>query len=119
MIIAVTYENGEIFQHFGKTKEFMLYDVDANTVKSSKKIDTSDTGHGALAKRLKDNGVNLLICGGIGSGAMDALSENDIEVIFGASGDVETAVKKYLSGENIGDPNAKCNHHGEDHTCSH
>ena len=66
MKIAVTYDNGEIFQHFGKTESFKVYEVEDNKVVSSEVIGSNGTGHGALAGLLAEQGVNVLICGGIG-----------------------------------------------------
>ena len=75
MKIAVPYENGQIFQHFGHTAQFKLYEVENNAVVSSQIVDTNGSGHGALAGFLSAQGVNLLICGGIGGGAQAALEE--------------------------------------------
>ena len=75
MKIAVTYDNGEIFQHFGKTESFKVYEVEDNKVVSSEVIGSNGTGHGALAGLLAEQGVNVLICGGIGGGAQTALTE--------------------------------------------
>ena len=86
MKIAVTYDNGEIFQHFGKTESFKVYEVEANKVVSSEVIGSNGTGHGALAGLLAEQGVNVLICGGIGGGAQTALTEAGIELCAGAQG---------------------------------
>ena len=69
MKIAVTYDNGNIFQHFGKTENFKVYEVEDNQVVSSEVIGSNGTGHGALAGLLSEQGVDVLICGGIGGGA--------------------------------------------------
>ena len=68
MKIAVTYDNGQIFQHFGHTEQFKLYEVEGGKVVSSEVVDTNGSGHGALADLLKAYGVETLICGGIGAG---------------------------------------------------
>ena len=75
MKIAVTYDNGEIFQHFGKTESFKVYEVEDNKIVSSEVIGSNGTGHGAHAGLLAEQGVNVLICGGIGGGAQTALTE--------------------------------------------
>ena len=75
MKIAVTYDNGNIFQHFGKTENFKVYEVEDNQVVSSEVIGSNGTGHGALAGLLSEQGVDVLICGGIGGGAQAALAE--------------------------------------------
>ena len=72
MIVAVTYENGMVFQHFGHTAQFKLYMVENNAVQESRLLPTGASGHGALASLLQAAGVNTLICGGIGAGAKEA-----------------------------------------------
>lgn len=119
MKIAMPTLDGAVFQHFGQSKEFTIFDVQDHKILETKKIDTSDSGHGALAVRLKENDVKLLICGGIGGGAISALTENNIEVLPGVDGLAQEAIIKYLSGEKIGNLEARCNHHGEDHVCHH
>jgi len=116
MKIAVTYENGEVFQHFGHTQEFKIYEVEDNKVVSSEIMDSNGSGHGALASLLGDNNIDVLICGGIGGGAMSALNENNIEVFAGASGNTDDVVNSYLAGE-LESTGVNCDHHGEGHTC--
>ena len=86
MKIAVTYENGQIFQHFGHTQQFKLYTVENGKITSSEVVDTNGSGHGALAVFLKTHGVDTLICGGIGGGARTALAEAGIALYPGARG---------------------------------
>ncbi len=117
MRIAVTYENGQIFQHFGHTEQFKVYEVEDGQVVSSEVIGSNGSGHGALAGLLNDKGIDVLICGGIGGGAQRALDERGIELCAGASGDVDEAVAAYLRGELI-NTGANCDHHhGGDHDC--
>lgn len=116
MRIAVTYENGEIFQHFGHTETFKVYEVEDKKVVSSEIMGSNGSGHGALAGLLGDNSIDVLICGGIGGGAQSALLERGIEIFSGASGDADLAVEAYLKGELV-DAGITCNHHGEGHTC--
>jgi FKBP-type peptidyl-prolyl cis-trans isomerase 2 len=118
MRIAVTYENGEIFQHFGHTETFKVYEVRNGEVVSSQIIDSNGSGHGALANLLGNNAVDVVICGGIGGGAQAALEGQGIELCAGASGDADEAVKAYLRGELV-NTGANCDHHGEGHTCGH
>ena len=115
--IAVTYENGEVFQHFGHTEEFKVYEVEDGKVVSSKIIGSNGSGHGALAGLLGENRIDVLICGGIGGGAQAALQERGIELCAGASGDADEAVEAYLRGELV-NTGANCSHHGEGHSCS-
>ena len=117
MKIAATYENGNIFQHFGRTEQFKIYEVEDDKVVSSQVIGNDGLGHGALAGLLADHAIDVLICGGLGAGAQNALAEADVEVVAGASGSADEAVDAYLKGELIS-TGANCDHHhGEDHAC--
>ena len=116
MRIAVTYEDGNIFQHFGHTETFKVYEVEDGKIVRSSIIGSNGTGHGALAGLLNDKGIDVLICGGIGGGAQAALSERGIELCAGASGNADEAVEAYLRGE-LENTGANCDHHGEGHTC--
>jgi len=116
MRIAVTYENGEIFQHFGHTEQFKVYDVQDGKVVSSEVIGSNGSGHGALAGLLGGKGIDVLICGGIGGGAQAALQEQGIELCAGAFGSADEAVQAYLRGELV-NTGANCDHHGEGHSC--
>ena len=117
MKIAVTYENGEIFQHFGHTEEFKIYEVEDGTVVSSQVIGSNGSGHGALAELLGNNAIDVVICGGIGGGAVAALEQRGIELCAGASGSADEAVAAYLRGE-LTSTGANCDHHhGEEHSC--
>ena len=115
MKIAVTYENGQIFQHFGHTEQFKVYEVENGKILSSKVIDTNGQGHGALAGLLKLIGADVLICGGIGGGAQMALAEAGIKLYGGVNGSCDAAVEALL-GDNLGyNPNVKCDHHDHEH----
>ena len=114
--IAVTYDNGQVFQHFGHTEAFKIYEVEDNKVVNSEVIESNGVGHGALAGLLADNTIDVLICGGIGGGAMAALEEAGIEVCAGAEGDTDAVVEAYLKGE-LTSTGVNCDHHGEGHTC--
>ena len=119
MKIAVTYDNGNIFQHFGKTEFFKVYEIEDNKVISSEVIGSNGTGHGALAGLLADQDVDVLICGGIGGGAEAALEEAGVEMCAGAQGDADQAVEAYLKGELVS-TGANCDHHHEEgHSCGH
>ena len=115
MRIAVTYENGEIFQHFGHTEQFKIYDVENGTIVAENIIGSNGSGHGALATLLAESGVNTLICGGIGGGAQVALAEVGIQLYGGVVGNADQAVRALLDHVLDFNPNVKCNHHGENH----
>lgn len=118
MKIAVTYENGLVFQHFGHTEQFKIYEVEEGKIVNSAVIDTNGSGHGALAGFLRSNGVEVLICGGIGGGARNALAEAGIRLFPGAGGNADAQVESFLAGNLNYDPDTMCSHHGANHTCS-
>ena len=119
MRIAVTYENGQIFQHFGHTEQFKLYDVEDGKIVNSQVIDSTGSGHGALAGFLKIADVDALICGGIGMGAQMALAEAGIKLYGGVQGDADKAAEALAAGSLEYDPEARCDHHDHegDHDC--
>ena len=117
MKIAVTYDNGNVFQHFGRTEQFKVNEVEDNKVVSSEVIGSNGTGHGALAGLLAGQDVDVLICGGIGGGAQAALAEAGVELCAGAEGNTDEAVEAYLRGELVS-TGANCDHHHEEgHDC--
>ena len=118
MKIAVTYDNGNIFQHFGRTEFFKVYETEDGRVISSEVIGSNGVGHGALAGLLADQSVDVLICGGIGGGAQQALADAGVELCAGAEGDADQAVEAYLKGELVS-TGANCDHHHheEGHSC--
>lgn len=115
MRVAVTYENEEIFQHFGHTEQFKLYDIENGKVTSSEVVDTNGSGHGALAGFLTENKVDVLICGGIGGGAQAALAEAGIKLYGGVSGNADEAVNAFLGNALSFNPDVHCNHHDHEH----
>lgn len=124
MRIAVTYNiiNKEIFQHFGHSKQFKIYDVENDKITNEQILDTNGSGHGALASFLVSNNVDILICGGIGGGAQNALAESGIKLFGGVNGNADDAVSRYICGSLNYNPNVRCSHHdhehkGEGHTC--
>lgn len=121
MRIAVTYENGAIFQHFGHTEYFKVYNVEDGKIVSSEVVDTNGSGHGALAGVLNSLNAEVLICGGIGMGAQMALADAGIKLYGGVSGDADKAVEEFIAGKLDYNPNVQCNHHdhnhGEGHSC--
>ncbi len=121
MKIAVTFENGNVFQHFGHTERFKIYTVENSEIVNLEIADTNGSGHGALADFLKNKGVDVLICGGIGGGAQNALTEAGIKFFGGVQGSADSAVLAYLQGKLTYNPDVHCDHHdhehGEGHTC--
>ena len=115
MRIAVTYENGEIFPHFGRTQQFKLYDAEEGKIVGTQVLDTNGSGHGALAGFLRAAGADALICGGIGMGAQMALQEAGIRLYAGVAGSADAAAEALANGRLSYDPDAHCDHHGEHH----
>ena len=126
MRIAVTYENGEIFQHFGHCAQFKLYDVEEGKIVGTQIVDTNGSGHGALAGFLTAAGADALICGGIGMGAQTALADAGITLYAGVSGPADRAAQDLAEGMLAYDPDARCDHHehhggdcGREHCAEH
>lgn len=115
MRIAATYENGQIFQHFGHTEQFKVYDIEDGKIISSEVVSTNGSGHGALAGVLNALNIDVLICGGIGGGARQALDAAGIKLYGGVSGDADQAVEALLTGSLNFNPDVQCNHHGDHH----
>ena len=118
--IAVTYDNGQVFQHFGHTSQLKIYEVENDTVKSATVVDTNGSGHGALAGFLSAQGVDVVICGGIGGGAQAALQQAGIRLYAGVQGNADAAVNMFIANKLSYDPNARCDphRHHEGHACS-
>lgn len=119
MRLAVTYEKetGDIFQHFGHTETFKVYELREGQICGQEILASNGEGHGALAGLLAAGGIDALICGGIGGGARNALAEAKIVVYPGAVGNADENVKAFLEGKLVYNPDTMCNHHGEEHTC--
>lgn len=124
MRIAVTYDNGNVFQHFGHTEEFMVYTTEDNKIINKEIVSSNELGHSALAYLLEENKINVLICGGIGGCAIGALREYGIELFAGITGSTDKAVEDYLAGNLVQVSEANCSHHGDhhhegEHSCGH
>ncbi len=116
--IAVTYLNGEIFQHFGRCEAFKMFDVENNTVVKSEIVSTNGQGHGAIAGFLKEQGVNAVLCGGMGQGMLNALNAAGITIFGGNSGNVDDALNALLSGKLLQQAGS-CDHHDHEHEEGH
>lgn len=110
MKFAVTYDNGQVFQHFGQTRQFKVYDSDGST----SILDSGSYSHGSLAELLSMNGISALICGGIGDGARNMLINRGIKVYPGMSGDADAAAKAFMDGKLSDGMKSTCDH---DHDC--
>ncbi len=123
MKLAVCYENGQVFQHFGHTEQFKVYTIENGAITHSEIVSTNGQGHGALAGVLKELGADALICGGIGAGARNALAQAGIELYPGVTGNADLCAAAFAGGTLRYDPNTECHHHDhehkEGHTCGH
>ncbi|MBR7128115.1 MAG: dinitrogenase iron-molybdenum cofactor biosynthesis protein [Lentisphaeria bacterium] len=127
MKIAVTCENHQVFQHFGHTPEFAIFEIEDGKIIDEKIISSGEEGHGALAQVLANEAVDTLICGGIGGGAINALAQANIQVIGGAEGDVREVIEALINGTLEVRSDFHCNHHHDHeeghscggHTCGH
>lgn len=119
MKIAVPYENGLVFPHFGRSAQFKFYEVSDQKVVSTEIIPTNGQGHGALVGFLVQHGAEVVLCGGIGTGAQVALMQASIQLFGGLSGSTDRLVEDYLAGRLVFDPNVHCTHHDheEGHAC--
>ena len=115
MKIAVTYENGNVFQHFGRTRQFKLYEVENGAIRSERILEGDGAGHGALAGQLGQAGVDALICGGMGEGARVSLAHMGVTVYAGVQGSADEAVRALLAGTLQATASATCGHHGHEH----
>lgn len=98
MKIAVASENGMVTEHFGHCQGFIIFDTENNQIIKKETVENPGHRPGFLPNFLNDMGVNVIISGGMGNGAIDIFNEKDIEVIVGASGNSKTAVEDYLKG---------------------
>ena len=115
MKIAVPYDNGEVFGHFGKTEQFKVYTVENDKIASGKVLSTNGNGHGALSQLLSSLGISRVICGGIGEGAKNALASAGIELDCGVTGNADESVRAYLGGTLVSNPDFSCGHHEHAH----
>ena len=114
MRIAVTYNNDQVFQHFGHTSFFKIYDIENGRISNQQIIDTMGREHGSLTGFLKEVSADTLICGGIGGGAQRAIEAAGVELYTGIEGNADEAVKAYLAGSLQKNGGPSCNHHHEE-----
>lgn len=119
MRVATTYDNGNIFMHFGRSEQFKIYDIQDGQVLNEQVVGTDGTGHGALAGLLANGGVDTLICGGIGGGAINALTQAGITVYAGAQGSCDACVEALIAGTLVQTGEATCDCHGHDNEHAH
>ncbi len=119
MRVAVTYDNGNVFEHFGRTEQFKTYDIEDGKVIHSEIVGTNGEGCGALAGILNLAKVDVLICGGIGGGAVMAIQEAGIQLHAGVNGNTDEVVDAFLAGTLETTDEANCSHHDKEHSEGH
>ena len=115
MKYAICAHEEQVFQHFGKCAGFKMVEIEEGKVVSSTDVSSNGNGHSALVEFLKEQGVQVLVCGGIGEGARNALAEKNIQLISGAKGHLDIIINKLTKGTLMDDPSGKCDHHHEEH----
>jgi len=124
MRVAIPYDEGQVFQHFGRSERFKLYEMTDGAITSSEILEANGAGHGALVTLLRQEHVEVLICGGIGAGAQNALKEAGIRFYGGVQGSADEAAADFLADRLAYDPAVHCEHHhgadeGHGHGCHH
>ena len=119
MKIAVTYADGQVYQHFGHAAQFKLYTVESGMILDTAVVDATASGHSAMVSYLQRQGVNTVICGGIGGGAINALAQAGITVYAGAQGSCDACVEALIAGTLAQNGEATCGCHGHDHGHAH
>lgn len=116
MKIAVACMGELVAQHFGHCENFSIFETENGKITEVKSI--ANPGHkpGFLPNFLGDMGVNVIISGGMGGGAVEIFNERKIEVIVGASGNARQAVESYLKGE-LKSTGSICHEHAHAHEC--
>jgi predicted Fe-Mo cluster-binding NifX family protein len=118
MKIAVATAQGGVAEHFGHCEGFTIYEAEEGTVKNKQFYPIPEHVPGAFPNFLNDLGANVVIAGGMGGGAVQIFNEKRIEVITGISGDLDEAVRKYLSGS-LQSSGSVCHEHQHAGECGH
>ena len=106
MKIAIPYQNGQVFPHFGHAPQFRFYTIESGMILHTEVVETAGSGHSAVTAFLMRGGVDTLICGSIGAGAQTAVAGANIRLYAGVSGDADKAVLALLAGKLVHDPTA-------------
>ncbi|MFA5449775.1 MAG: NifB/NifX family molybdenum-iron cluster-binding protein [Clostridia bacterium] len=116
MKIAVACEGKQITEHFGHCQNFMIFEVENDKIAGVNSLPNPGHRPGFLPNFLNELGVNVIVSGGMGGGAINIFNEINIKVVTGAKGDAETAVKQYLSG-NLKSTESVCHEHKHKDEC--
>ena len=119
MKVAICFDKGRVFQHFGRTKEFKIYEIKDNKVTDFYYVEVNGEGCSTLVPVLKANHINVLICGGLGEGAFNHLTEAGIIVVSGVEGEVDEVIGEFNEGTLKYSETPNCHHHDHDENCHH
>lgn len=123
MKIAVPTRENFVDSHFGHCEAFTVFSIDENNQITGTELIPSLQGCGCksnIAQVLKDKGVNIMLAGNMGDGAVNVLGHHGINVYRGCTGDVRKLTENFLNGM-INDSGESCkNHsHSDGHQCNH
>ncbi len=116
MKIAVASEKGNVSGHFGHCEGFYIFEVENEEVKDTEFVENPGYKPGFLPNFLNDKGINVIISGGMGGGAIDIFNSHNIEVIIGSEGKTVDAINKYLRGE-LKSTGSVCSKHEHSDEC--
>lgn len=114
MKIAIAINDGRCSQHFGHCEGYEVFEVENNNIENKEFLDSPPHTPGLLPKFLHENGVNVIIAGGMGQRAQDLFAQNNIEVIVGAEGDANELIKKFIESKLVSDKSICTNHENEE-----
>ena len=118
MRIAVASEGISVTGHFGHCDSFLIFDAENGSITRQENVPNPGHRPGFLPNFLADRGVNVIISGGMGGGAVEIFNERNVEVVAGASGEAKTAVERYLNGELVS-TGSVCHEHQHHDECGH
>jgi predicted Fe-Mo cluster-binding NifX family protein len=116
MKIAIASEGEQVTQHFGHCEHFVVYEVENGEVKNKESVKNPGHKPGFLPVFLSERGVNVIVSGGMGGGAIDIFNEKNIEVIIGAQGSCDSLIAKYISGD-LESTGSVCHQHEHSDEC--
>ncbi len=118
MKIAVASDNGMVAEHFGHCRSFSIFSVENNQIVNVESLLNPGHKPGFLPNFLNDLGVEVIVSGGMGGGAIEIFNEKGIQVITGAGGHAQSVAEQYLQGT-LKTNGAVCNEHMQHNECGH
>lgn len=114
MKIAVASDKKNVSGHFGFCEVFEIFHTENNEIVKEESLENPGHKPGFLPNYLHENGVDVIIAGGMGGAAVDIFNEHNIEVIVGADGPSKEAVEAYLKGD-LKSTGSVCHDHDHQH----